>query len=353
MRVDIYKDGIGYVTDEVSEIPTYLANASEGNRQKFVTDLAAVSRGKSSSNNPALRYKKLLKEAAPKFKGLDGYKIAMECINDKVSMGKSPSRPLEFLPIIVHIFLDAGAVTMWKTNYSDSDDPIFEFKDLAEFNNSLGNHSYLEKIPDEDNLYRCYTNMRAMLNAGVPYDSVPYARESDLPFYKEFKALKARVPMFAFNHLITHTALSKEAQSDRVTKDGEYWLPSDLRKRAYEYNDVEDTSYREVYTEWTEVSASILSFEDRNKLVSKLLSLSQNVVQAYLKALGYEQEIYQRAMLEFRYKEVVMTGWYNNPKTFRHFMIEREAYPTLHESWVQNETRLLANGVREVLEVSF
>ena len=54
-------------------------------------------------------------------------------------------------------------------------------------------------------------------------------------------------------------------------------------------------------------------------------------------------------MLEFRYKEVVMTGWNNNPKTFQHFTIEREAYPKIHKSWVQEQTRLLAEGVRDVV----
>lgn len=67
MKVDIFGDNISYVTDEVSTIPTELANDSEKNRIEFVTQLAAISRGKTESSNPTVRYKQLLKEAAPEY----------------------------------------------------------------------------------------------------------------------------------------------------------------------------------------------------------------------------------------------------------------------------------------------
>ena len=65
MKIDIYDDGISYVTDEVSTVSANGANVNEENRIKFVTDLAAISRGNYESKNPEVRYKKLLKEAAP------------------------------------------------------------------------------------------------------------------------------------------------------------------------------------------------------------------------------------------------------------------------------------------------
>ena len=79
----------GYITDEVSSIPTELANLCQETREKFVTDLAAVSRGKDESKNPSVRFKALLKEAAPNSKdditdGFQGY----------------ASRPMEFCPIV-------------------------------------------------------------------------------------------------------------------------------------------------------------------------------------------------------------------------------------------------------------
>ena len=60
MKEYIFRDKIGYVTDEISTVSTDLANYSEEHRIKFVTDLAAVSRGKDESNNPEGRYKQLL-----------------------------------------------------------------------------------------------------------------------------------------------------------------------------------------------------------------------------------------------------------------------------------------------------
>ena len=83
MRIDIFDNG--YVTDEVSTIPTSQANTSEENRVKFVTDCAAISRGKVESNNPQKRYQHLLKEAAPN-----------SCDNECKGVA---GRPLEFLPI--------------------------------------------------------------------------------------------------------------------------------------------------------------------------------------------------------------------------------------------------------------
>ena len=53
-----------YVTDEVSSVATTEANLNWENRYKFVSDLAAISRGKYESTNPEKRFKHLLKEAS-------------------------------------------------------------------------------------------------------------------------------------------------------------------------------------------------------------------------------------------------------------------------------------------------
>ena len=132
--------------------------------------------------------------------------------------------------------------------------------------------------------------------------------------------------MFVFNHFVTHTALSKETLSDRVTlQSGEYWLPSDLTER--------------------------LSLPSNEWVLDYLLNQSQLDVQATLKQLGYKPEIYQRAMLEFRYKTTVATGWYNDPSVWQHLLLEREAYPDQHKSWVQPETKQLAVSIRQLFGV--
>lgn len=53
MRKDIYGDDISYVSNEMSSIPVNQSNLNEQNRIKFVTDLAAVSRGKSPNKVPS------------------------------------------------------------------------------------------------------------------------------------------------------------------------------------------------------------------------------------------------------------------------------------------------------------
>ena len=376
MRKDIYGDNISYVTNEMSSIHPSEANLNEENRAKFVTDLAAVSRGKDGAKNPSKRYKALLKEAAPQYNEImkneafytcpkcgddcegdidQDTNIIVRCDNchiicDSVSAEQpdgydisewaykikgSPSRPLEFLPILLYVQFNGNVATLAGTSRE-----ICHQMSVEDFHNSFGGTmGYLSG-------YHLHTNMRACINAGIPYGNIPYNTAEEL---QDFRALKANIPMFVFNHLITHTALSKEAQSDRVTKNGDYWLPKDLRDRAYKYVDTEDKTYDTVYSEFLDISKNLLKANPKHTMVDKLLSLSQNVVQSYFKALGYKKEIYQRAMLEFRYKEVVMTAWNNNPKTFQHFTIEREAYPEIHKSWVQEQTKLLAITIREVV----
>lgn len=314
MITDIYKDGLSFLTDEVSTIPIDESNKSELNRMKFVTDLAAISRGKSESKNPAIRFKALLKEAA----------------GNGMVKKPAPSRPLEFCPVYFKIDL------MYPALYSSKNKKFYTFTKIENFY-SLLQHSYLVangKYTD------CYTNMRALLNAGVPYSKIPYNSKEEL---KYFKAFRAKVPMFVFNHFITHTMLSKEARSERVVslKGLDYWLPSDLLEKV-------DILLQKPINNAKNITTAIKTIQINQKhdeIVAYLLTLSQNLVQDVFQHLGYKKEIYQRAMLEFRYKEVVFTGWSNDPKTFQHFMLEREAYPELHKSWVQKETKQFAEAL--------
>ena len=384
MKLDIYGDGISYVTDEVSSIHPSESNLNEFTRAKFVTDLAAVSRGLDRAKNPERRYQSLLKEAAPTSNEIDratkldlytcpecskecqgnqdDSDIIVECKDcgimcDKVSaeqpdgydisewaykIKKSPSRPLEFLPVVVDLMLSENSI--WKTNYYGIKKyPIFVFKSFADLSNGLLQHSYVEPLQGNNNLVRLYTNMRACLNAGIPYDSIPYNTAEEL---KNFRALKASIPMFVFNHLITHTALSKEAQSDRVTANTNHWLPSDFKEKVHSW--LKANPCPDVH-KFSHLANSLISEANRDNIVSILLSLGQKNVQNFFKDIGYKKEIYHRAMLEFRYKEVVITAWWNNPKTFRHFTIEREAFPKIHKSWVQEQTRLLAECIRDII----
>ena len=349
MHIDIYKDRISYVTDEVSSIPTDMSNLNEENRIKFVTDLASVSRGKHESANPAKRYKALLKEAAPTH---DEIVRSKEDVNYKAKL--SPSRPLEFLPVVLgynYLECDTGFINIVDVNGGtlDKDNIILQLG-ITEFNNTLGRYSYMSNG-------NIYTNMRAVINAGIPYEDIPYNAPSDL---KKFKVLRAMIPMFVWAQVPnTHTAISKEAQSDRVSENNKYWLPHDLVERITKYiEDVKDDTTK--YTVNTNIGElySIIAISEsdlgdgnpREAIVSYLLNISQVSVQHILKLLGYKKEIYSRAMYYFKYKEVVMTGWNIDPNVWEHLFVERNNIKEVHKNWTQHETEQFVGAIKEIVD---
>lgn len=341
MRIELYGDGLGYVTDEVSTIPVDEANTCEENRIKFVTDLAAISRGNKESKNPAVRYKALLKEAAPNDLPIDGEKAS-----------KVASRPLEFLPVV--ITYDQFNDIFSKIKYHD------EEEEFDNFINKIARYSYFKRG-------MIYTNMRALYNAGIPYEKIPYNTKEELA---EFKVLRVKLPMFTWAQVMTHTAISKESQSDRISSTDEYWVPSDIVDRLY-------ALYNKSIIAPTSVDPEIKKFldcstENYNSLlfsgkpdemdlsVDEIIYRSimkpliygnygQQQVQDIFKELGYKQEIYSRAPYYFKYKEFIMTGWKNDPAVWDHFLLEREAYPELYESWAQEQIKEFAAAARKIL----
>lgn len=352
MKIDIYKDGISYVTDEVSSVKVEEANLNEDNRINFVTELAAVSRGNSKSNNPPVRYKALLKEAAPQ---LDKNGDILEILN--------PSRPLEFLPVVIGVKISGSVVNVFDISScevifsTEGDLPSISLLDIL----SLARHSHFEETTTSDTrtYYRCYTNMRALLNIGLPYEKIPY---NDAVAMVNFKALKAMVPMFVWAHVpMTHTMISKETQSDRVSGNDEYWLPDDFRERVYDF--VETLKYQLVADALnsqdkllTEAKMhqyeSLLKVNNKKSVVYLLLtSWSQATVQGMFKELKYKREIYSRAIYYFKYKEVVLTGWNNDPKVWEHLFLERNAVPETHKNWTQSQTETFVKAIKSIIKV--
>lgn len=357
MRIDIYGDNISYVTDEVSTVKACEANLNEENRIKFVTDLAAVSRGKNESKNPPARYKSLLKEAAPQL-GKDG---------NYGEVG-SPSRPIEFLPVVLRYFIAGNMYNICDTEYGKAEvGRVIAIMSPEQFNNSLGQHSYLENG-------KIYTNMRAVLNAGISYEKVPYNTEEDLSL---FIALKAQIPFLVWAQVPnTHCGISKEAQSDRVAENNNYWLPSDFREKVYAYKQKHAFEFKDsVAQELLEKDGKrLLGTYPKSiyqKLVDEILGCSvkeqipyimvngnvstgcvasQGDVQEFFKELGYPREIYSRAMYYFKYKEVVMTGWYNDPKVWRHLFVERNANLSVWKNWTQEQTKQFVKAIRYIVE---
>ena len=169
----IIKSGLEDIVVEYIDMSE--ANMSEEKRIEAVTSLAAISRGKSASKNPAVRYNKLLVEAE----------------------GNKPSRPLEFLP-----------VRLSKKQVDGCPNP----HNLKRFSHRVG--------------WEYRTNMRACINAGIEYKDVPYGSS------EEFIGFRVLAPMFSWAQLRTHGQLSSEAQSDRIIEEDRYWLPIDIEEKT-------------------------------------------------------------------------------------------------------------------------
>jgi len=348
MRIDIFKDGKGYATDEVSTVKISEANSSEENRIKFVTDLAAVSRGNNKSKNPPVRYKQLLKEAAPTddsirvYKNIQSASLKGHCSKPKIE--GSPSRPLEFLPVVLRLIYDTSESGYDILLYGTGKDGEFVIGLKHEdYSNKISKYSYVKGN-------RVYTNMRACLNAGIPYERVPYNTPDELT---EFKAIKAKIPMFIWAQVPnTHTAISKEAQSDRVAVENDYWLPEDFRERTYNYvNERTDSDGILLKgavigkVKFFQVAKECLTFENKDDVINLLLTggkdelhLSQVEMCSFFTALGYKDEISQRAIYYFKYKEVVMTGWNVDPNVWQHLFVERSTESDVWKNWTQKET---------------
>ena len=278
----------------------------------------------------------------------------------------SPSRPLEFLPVVVDILPDyhnnQAAFTLWAVDATEEDNSIKEFNDLSDAM-SLLKYSHVSRHPTDKHLMRVYTNMRALISAGIPYEKIPYNKSEDL---ESFVAIKANIPMFVWAQVPnTHTQISKEAQSDRVAENNSYWLPSDFRDRLFHLTkdgtesgkpiDPEPViGWQGIYqlqdgTKIGKVAQYLLMCTTHEELVQEILALSQIESQNLFKVLGYPREIWSRAMYYFKYKEVVMTGWMSDPNVWKHLFYERNGYKNVWKNWTQSETEQFVKCIQELI----
>lgn len=332
-----------YVTDEVSTIPVTEANLTWENRYKFVSDLAAISRGKYESSNPFKRFKHLLKEASTdvnKEAISNGSHMEYLKNNDRL---KVASRPLEFLPVVLTMdYVNKHIINTVKTEHSKY---------------SFYKHCYVDK---DDMVYANFRHLYNWLfkNANMSLDSIldviPFNSKEEL---KHFKVIRLSTPMFVWGQLMTHTQISKESQSDRIASNGKYWLPDDIVNRLLdieteaETGDITDQDLDEIQSHLFELQKENKDTDlIRNYLVNVFTYvLPQSKVQYLLEKAGYNKEIYSRAPYYFKYKEMVMTGWVNDPEVWGHFLLEREAYDIYHKSWVQKETANTAKAIRDII----
>lgn len=323
MRINLFNNGLGYVTDEVSTVDITKHNSdnpiTEEDIWKYVTDIAAISRGNTASKNPKVRFEALCKEA----------------------VGNTPGRPLEFLPI----------------NYT-------VFKSCILKNYSTFRFSYLEDI-DKDQV-SVFTNYRSFKKDNR-LDTNYFPSIQQLVDGTNYRVVKICVPMFVWSQIMTHTQLSKISQSDRVSENTHYWLPDTFIERL-KASSISTISIQNLLATKEdgdhELAMAILNLRDiannsnmsdvnkHNELVSKLLhNYSQSLIQKLFKFLDYPREIYSRSMYYFKYKECILGGYINDPYSWKNFLLERGVFPELNKNWVQEETKQTAIAINKILKL--
>jgi len=367
MKIDLWNKG--WVTDELSTVNPFEANLNEENRIKWVTDLAAVSRGKDSSKNPEKRYKMLLKEAAPD-------RCEGDCIGE-------PSRPFEFLPIVLIANDDTREILNTATGK-----PIhIPRQQWDDYIKSFGYFDW-ENAEDYENgrAVKIYTNMRACIKAGIPYEEIPYNTAEEIKTGKFF-AIKSYTPMFVWAQDKTHCRIPSESASGRVVKEEDYWIPSDIFDKIiqmYEKDkllivdpailqeqvaDFLKNENAEIGDEQIKIATlemfdnMIYSNEqfaipsyilgDEDALIELLLNWSQKKVTRFFEELGYPLEIAGRAIYYFKYKLMVRTGWGIDPRSWMHYFLERKTVPEKWKNWTQQQTAEEAKTIKEIFEKNF
>ena len=301
-------DELGYV----ELIDSSKANLNQEEREKFVTSIAAISRGKDKSVNPKKRFEHLLKEGAPNLieEAKEGRKLA--------------SRALEFCPVK----LDANRIT------------IPRLEDVPIYHNNFFRFCYITE--DES----VCTNFRAVYNSGLFYE-VPFNTEEEV---KDFKVIKIKAPHFVFDQLYTHTMLSKIAVSERVVEETDYWLPTDIFDRMRRLIEKDWKGDIKLSVDYYDLCNTYYDNPDIEDLKNILFhNYSTNDVYNFLKELGYSKEIYQRFHYGLKYKVWFMAGWINDPMTWQHLCLQRSAFPELYKDWTQEQTRKVVEGIKQLL----
>ena len=332
MEIKLWNDGYVKTIEDKLNVNYRNINSNEENRKLTVTSIAAISRGKDKSNNPDKRYQHLLKEAAPNISFYD-----LENMNyDKIE--HVAGRPLEYCPIVLGYKREFDMVYLIDLDNNNIIDKIHELKfmnDIVKFSHMTYN--------------KLYTNLRALYNAGIEYDKIPYNKENEDYFICEVKA-----PYFVFAQMRTHGLLSQVAVSERVVDSEELWLPEDIFDRIKKNENALWYMIPKLPAMYNKENITFhLDLAIREKSLDKLIyvlkTLPIDIVQGILKDLGYKKEVYQRWYNHMLYKTWIIGGYLNNPYQWGHFLLEREAYDNLLKSWVQEQTKDTAKAIRRLI----
>lgn len=281
--------------------------------KKLASEVAAVSRNKNESKNPERRFESLIKEAAL----------------------STPSRAFEFLPVILKAHVFKGYVQLEPLRYGHKHCPKSVNIDLNVFLSKIARFSYIE-IDENQTEYLVYTNARTLLKAGYYFDDIPIYSQS---YVDDYKIVRITCPYFVWAQLMTHTALSKISQSDRVSGSDEYWLPDDIAERTKKY-------IEERFPGEEDTSGDYMS-ELLEALVTKY---SQEELFKLFRDMGYPREIWSRAIYYFKMKTFIMGGWRNDPHTWDNLFLERGVFlDRWKKTWVQKETQEVAKMIEKIV----
>lgn len=320
----------GFIEDISLEAKS--SNRDRWNRIKFVTDCSAISRNKDESSNPKERYDSLKVEAA-----------LSRC-----------GRPLELCGVIVNFYHKVGKdgrlyVILDLSTDTESKEITMDYHKFA---NSIGKFGFIERV--DNGMYQIKTNLRAMINAGIDEKEVPFNRSLD-----GFRVFKLEIPMFVFNQLITHTMISKESRSERVTTldDSKYWIPEDFVEKLMSYEvefkkvaarlEGDDELASRTISAMRALRTQYEDSKDYPSFIKIMLMQPADAMSMVFKVLGYKKEIYQRSMLELRYKKVIMGAW-EHDLTWKNLLLERGG-TTVWKNWVQPETKKVAEVLAKFL----
>jgi len=317
------------------------ANASEENRVKTATTIAAISRGKDGSNSPESRYKKLLKEAAINVSLVD----ILNGDIDEDDIGTAPGRPLEFIPVGVGVSINKNKRYIDLVNMDTC--KVFARINIISYSNLMKFSSIFKVI--KPNKFIITTNIRALLNLDIiEYEDIPYNIE-DTTMLSGYKAYEVKAPYFVFAQIRTHGQMSQVAVSGRVVDEEELWLPEDIVERATEhFHNIIDTL--EKYHDYDYVINIVDKFKSlasKGNLEHILNNVKPIAARDALKTLGYHKEIYSRFPNMLYYKRWIIAGSIYDKYQWGHLLLEREAFSSLYKSWVQSTTRQVAIMIKD------
>jgi len=339
-------------------------NTNMENRINTVTSIAAITRGKNKSKNPKKRIQGLLKEAAANicFYRLEELDNQKEVKEDFLAAG----RPLEYCPVVVKRIIAKDKVFI-KDIETGTNLAIMGYRT---YENKLSKFGFIQEIDGEELLF---TNARALVNIGIPFDLIPFNTNEEL--MKHYFIVEVKAPYFVFAQMRTHGLLSQVAVSERVLKEDEAWLPNDFIYRFLNYinkfnpDDLgqklkQNRLLSRLYNLFTKAKEldQMLPINDKenieNLIIRNFKSLPNilaneftiDEVQELLKELNYHQEIVNRWYNHMKFKTWIIGGWLNNPYQWGHFLLERGAYD-FHGAKTQQQTREVAEAIREIINL--